>query len=899
MTRTCSETLRLLVFAIFMLLPAGAFAEGAEPQQEAVAGVTGTVVDSEERPIEGAVVLLFGPNRLLLRQQVTAGDGSFTLAPVPPGNYELRVSSPPFRDRVRLVDVGRENVTVQIRFAPAEVQESVTVTASRGILQEDFAVAGTVRSLGIEKLEERAPDIVPRMVDEETGVIAQQTTPGQGSPILRGQGAQAVLYAVDGVRYNNATYRAGNTQYLAWIPSSNMDGLDVQLGPASVNFGSDALGGAININTAQVPNFRVDPSWGWSGELRGFGESATGNLGGSAMLGGASQSFATLFTFVGAHNAELRGGRGQDSHNAFVRWFGLSQEQVQDLLGTRMDQTDYGFTGFSGKASWRPGEHNSVTGMYMRNDQYDVRRYDRLLGGDGRYIAAFTPQTLDFGYLRYQDVMADDVFIEATFSVNRQNDGRLDQRYSDRDLTTEGNDVTAFGYEFLASTGIGNHMISGGAELYDEYVDSFRTETDAAGTVTPVRPRVPDGSRYDSFGAFILDEWAIIPDRLHLTGGLRYSYFNARIKGAQISEDDFQAAAKETANDLTYNIGASFWFTPEASIYFRTARGFRAPSIYDFSEQGLTGGGFEVPPSEAVAFDSLVGDSASVAAVSTGVPWATLQPELLYSYEGGFRWGSERTRVEVAVFYSELSDNIVRRTLIVPTDVVGQTIAGQTIVAQDEAGRIYVPVDTRPIVSRSNSGLQDVYGVEWMFQQGIGRDWRLIGKGSVQRGNELDTGNYAPKIAPDNVYLILHWTQPGGRLWLEALFTGMLPQDRLNPGELDDARIGAYRDAGGIANFFNHGATDMGLVEDGIFLPTGETLEQIQLRVLGPGLVGNSLFTETRGWWSLSLRGRYAFSPDNELMFGIGNMFDRNYRLHGSGFDAPGFNAHASWVLGF
>ncbi|MGD8328212.1 MAG: carboxypeptidase regulatory-like domain-containing protein, partial [Acidobacteriota bacterium] len=218
MTRTCSETLRLLVFAIFMLLPAGAFAEGAEPQQEAVAGVTGTVVDSEERPIEGAVVLLFGPNRLLLRQQVTAGDGSFTLAPVPPGNYELRVSSPPFRDRVRLVDVGRENVTVQIRFAPAEVQESVTVTASRGILQEDFAVAGTVRSLGIEKLEERAPDIVPRMVDEETGVIAQQTTPGQGSPILRGQGAQAVLYAVDGVRYNNATYRAGNTQYLAWIP---------------------------------------------------------------------------------------------------------------------------------------------------------------------------------------------------------------------------------------------------------------------------------------------------------------------------------------------------------------------------------------------------------------------------------------------------------------------------------------------------------------------------------------------------------------------------------------------------------------------------------------------------------------------------------------------------------
>lgn len=874
------------------------FPEQQTPAPQVTARVTGTVVDAEGQPIEGATVMLFGPNRLMLRQQSTGGDGSFRLDPVAANiTYELRVSSPPFRDRVRLVELGPEDATVEVRFAPAEIEESVTVTANRGILQEDFAVAGTVRSLGIEELEERAPDIVPRMLDEETGVIAQQTTPGQGSPILRGQGAQAVLYAVDGVRYNNSTYRAGNTQYLAWIPSSNVGGVEVQLGPASVNFGSDALGGAVNINTAATPNFRIDPGWGWSGELRAFGESATGNVGGNAMLGMAAERFAGVFSAVGAHNSDLRGGGGEDSHNAFVRFFDLTQEQVQDLLGTRMNQTSYGFSGFSGKATGRVGQTGSLTGMYMRNDQYDVRRYDRLLGGEGRNIADFTPQTLDFGYLRYQSVVAEDVFVEGTFSVNRQNDGRIDQRYSDRPIVTEGTDVTAFGYELQASTGVGNHMLSGGAEVYDESVSTFQTESEN-GVTTPVRPGVPDGSAYTSFGAFILDEWDAIPDRLHLTGGLRFSYFSSDVPASDIG-GDFQQASSETANDLTFNAGASFWFTPEASVYFRFARGFRAPSLFDFSEQGLTGGGFEVPPSEAEDIGALVGDSASSMAVSTGELWSSLDPELLYSYEGGFRWSGDSTRFEFAVFHTKLFDNIVRRTLIVPTDVVGRTIGGQTIIEQDEAGRIYVAVDDRAVVSRSNIGEQWVRGLEWMVQQVIGRDWRVTAKGSMQRGKEVDTGNYAAKIAPDNVYVIVGWARPAGNLWLDAVFTGMFTQDRLNPGELDDPRIGAFRDADGIEAFWDHAVTDMGLIENGVFVVTGETLDEIQLRVLGPGLEGNSLFTETEGWWSLSLRGGYAFSTSNELMFGIGNMFDYNYRLHGSGFDAPGFNANVSWLLRF
>ena len=57
------------------------------------------------------------------------------------------------------------------------------------------------------------------------------------------------------MRYNNATYRAGNTQYLAWIPDAAVDSVEVLLGPAGVNYGGDALGGAVNVISKPVAGF--------------------------------------------------------------------------------------------------------------------------------------------------------------------------------------------------------------------------------------------------------------------------------------------------------------------------------------------------------------------------------------------------------------------------------------------------------------------------------------------------------------------------------------------------------------------------------------------------------------------------------------------------------------------
>ena len=79
----------------------------------------------------------------------------------------------------------------------------------------------------------------------------------------------------------------------------------------------------------------------------------------------------------------------------------------------------------------------------------------------------------------------------------------------------------------------------------------------------------------------------------------------------------------------------------------------------------------------------------------------------------------------------------------------------------------------------------------------------------------------------------LTWQPSGGRWWVEGTMLAATKQDRLSDADIGDARIGASRTPASIAAFFNGTAVDRGLVRSGILVATGETLAQVQSRVLG------------------------------------------------------------------
>jgi hemoglobin/transferrin/lactoferrin receptor protein len=67
--------------------------------------------------------------------------------------------------------------------------------------------------------------------------------------MIRGFATNRLLYTVDGIRMNNATFRGGNIQNVISLNPLTMEGTEVFFGPGSVLYGSDAIGGVMAFQT--------------------------------------------------------------------------------------------------------------------------------------------------------------------------------------------------------------------------------------------------------------------------------------------------------------------------------------------------------------------------------------------------------------------------------------------------------------------------------------------------------------------------------------------------------------------------------------------------------------------------------------------------------------------------
>ena len=88
-----------------------------------------------------------------------------------------------------------------------EMQE-VTVTATRAE-KEPFKTPNAITVINLKQLEQTGADITPNLLQDVVGVWSQQTTAGQGSPLLRGLTGYQTLIQIDWVRLNNSTFRSG------------------------------------------------------------------------------------------------------------------------------------------------------------------------------------------------------------------------------------------------------------------------------------------------------------------------------------------------------------------------------------------------------------------------------------------------------------------------------------------------------------------------------------------------------------------------------------------------------------------------------------------------------------------------------------------------------------------
>ncbi|MGH9627345.1 MAG: TonB-dependent receptor [Bryobacteraceae bacterium] len=862
----------------------------------------GVVQDEQGGAVSAARVTLFRGQGSALRETASKPDGSFEFSSLTPGSYGLTISAPGFAEKQIGVRLPSDELTVSLSLQ--SLSASITVTASRGQTDEVADAVPLITVRNRDYLQERPLPTIGNALENAPGVLVQQSTAGQVSPFLRGLTGYHVLNLVDGIRFNNSTFRSGPNQYLALLEPSEAQRVEAMLGPTGAQFGSDSLGGAIHVITAE-PRFGSSRALETHGELNAFGATADMSSGLNGLLSLGTPRAAFLVGGTGRRHNDLRAGGGSDSRNVFRKLFGISGEQVSDLIGSRQQDSGFSQYGWYGKAAFRPAADQTLTFWYQRSEIHSVRGYKDLLGGLGRLRSDFDPQQLDLFYARYEKLGVGPLdSVTGTFSINSQEDGsaRRGLRWTDP-LIRDYSAVDSYGYIGQAAKQIGpRHSIVFGGEFYDERIDSTRFEND-----DPQRPLYPDDSRYRTLGLFAQDSIVLLPGRLRasLAGRLtRISYrtIEDSVLGVPASSQNF--------SDATFNTSFEWQANDLIAFHVLVGRGFRAPNANDLGAVGLNDLGYEIPAADAISAGALLSTSAGEGALSTGRPLEDLGPERLFNYEAGMRFQTSRFYARVHVFDAELLNPIVRRTLLFPAGSLPGSLAGLTVTpipptaAQREQGvaAVATSLDPRAVKAFVNDGHARYYGTEALMRYAFTSNWMLRSNYTFLAGRELNPNRPIRRLPPQQGYIALRRTS-AKRIWWEisGTFTGR--QERLSGGDIDDERIGASRRRSDIADFFRGARVSQYLNGEGVFLPTGETLVEIQDRVLPVRAVINGvqiindgtrvpLYRSTAGWITVDLLGGIPAGERLTFNFGLLNLLDKSYRVHGSGIDGPGRNGY-------
>ena len=874
-------------------------------QAQANHSLTGKLSDSSDTPLKKATISLLSAKQVVIAKTETDEEGNFSFSNIPSGSYILEAYKADFGIQRFATQISEDSSSKELglKMEINPFSEHITITAELGQVQDKDRVAQSLNIISSQTIEQRANTVLAQVANEEVGLHLQRTSPTIGAIFIRGLTGKNVAVYVDGVRYTTSTGRGGINTFFDLNEPTGLQAIEVLRGPNSAQYGSDSLGGTIQL-VSRTPNFGGD-SPEFHGKFSTGFTSADLSVSNNLLLTYGTKHFGLLTNLVGRRASTLRPSQGIDGHAAVTRFLGLRS----DILGDRLSDTAFTQYGGTVHLNYAPAIGNQVTLHYQRNQQDGGKRYDQTLGGDGNLIADLRNLMNDFLYARY-DRQALGFFDSGsfTFSYNGQREERVNQGGQGNPLgsiTSQYERTRAFGFNFQLGKQVNKqNSFLIGSEVYREKVTAPAfTFSPSNGNVTPSRPRIPNGSRYLNYAFYAQDVFDLVPGVARLSGAIRYGVasYNSKaansplVKGLPLFPND-----SLRVDDFSGRVGLVVTPKKGFDVVFNYSRGFRAPNITDLGTLGLTGDGFEVASTDIASLNGRIGTSADDKAVSTGLAVTRQKSELSNNYDLGLRVHNRRFDTDLTGFIIDIDDAITKQSLILPNGAVGKFLGDQPIVRQLPNGIVFVPLSASPVLVRANFTDARIFGFEYSLRAKLTKDFSFNGNFTYLRAKDKVTGrppNIEGGTPPPTGFLSFRYAPAGKRYWVEAYSNLAGEQERLSSLDLSDRRTGATRSRTSIANFFNNGARVRGLINpgtDGRFgtsddrlIATGETLTQIQGRLLGSAMSA-PLFRTVPGYGLVGLRGGMKIKENSELFFDFQNIGDKSYRGISWGIDGPG-----------
>jgi iron complex outermembrane receptor protein len=548
-----------------LLLPLSLFAVSLS-----AASLSGTVNDPQGRAVPGATVTLFSQSGAAGNNTTTDRLGAYHFDALPDGAYVLRAEAPGFAtflaEDVRLDDTApiRRDIALDL----ARLREQIVVTAS-ATPQLPEHVSKTIDVIDKTDADTRDAATLADAVSLLPGVrVNELGGPGSFASIrLRGMRDEDTAVLVDGLRLRDASAtQADASGMIQDLLFTDSDRVEVLRGSASSLYGTNAIGGAVNIITDEG-----------GGRTRGslFLEGGSlGELRTRAQLAGGLANGRIQYS-VGAAETDFTTGVGGDAPYRDAAAQGRVTFHISPSI--RLIARFYGADSF-GKSLGEPIMLGTPSGFGIVDAVLNKTFLPAPDNPDGTHAARFVSGALildgqasprlDYS-VSYQLVSNGRRYGDGPAGVGYQPDGSTRSVYDGRIQTADAQ----------AHYRIGRfNLLGAGYEFETEHYgnDNSDASDPAALSAVNVSQR--------SHTVFAQDQAQFLSGRLQISGAVRAQFFTLDRPAFQPLESaPYQGIAFPAPASAFTGDGSVAYFLHRTSTKLRAhvGRGYRAPSLFE------------------------------------------------------------------------------------------------------------------------------------------------------------------------------------------------------------------------------------------------------------------------------------------------------------------------------
>ena len=657
-------------------------------------------------------------------------------------------------------------------------------------------------------------------------VFVQKSQQGGSSPVIRGFEASRVLLVVDGIRLNNAIYRAGHLQNAITVDQNILDRVEVIYGPASTMYGSDGLGGVLHFRT-KSPVLSITDKLKITGNafvrFSTVNEEKTSHA--DISLGGKKLAWLQSYTYSDFGDMKMG-----DNYKRKYPNFGRRSNYITRINGidSIVKNTDDRIQRFSGYKQWditqkllfKQSDKVSHSINFQYSNSSNVPRYDRLQ--DTKNFGGSIGTTLRFAEWFYGpqtrlmtayelNVSKPGFLNELRVNLNYQDikESRQQREYRRYDrFDSRREHVKVIGYILDGRKTWKNNELNVGLDGQLNDVKSVADRTNlTTGVVTKLDTRYPDGkNKMNYFGVYAQHLLKIKNGKWVLNDGIRLQ--SVSLHSTIIDNSFFNLPVtdiKQTPFAVTGNLGLVYMPKSGFRLTGNLSSGFRAPNVDDAVK----------------VFES------SAATRRVIIPNAAINPEYTYNFDLGItKTFAEKISFEVTAFYTLFRNAIASA----PFKLNGQ----DSIMYNSVKSAVY-----------ASQNVNNAYVRGFNIRMKI---------------------DVSPKIAWDNTISQTYgrYKNPDGT---------EKPLDHVPPvfGKTSLAYTGK-KFSTEVFGLFNSWKK----IKD--YNPDGEDNGQY------------ATVDGMPAWFTFNWRANYTLTKNLTLQTGIENIGDSNYRYFGSGFSAPGRN---------